>query len=183
MRIGMREIVFFLLLAALPVGLYYGEFKNRLETMDQMAQAREQREARLVQVEAAMAHYADLGEEAERLAGAIAIFEQKLPEEKEVEVVLGKVWELAIQHRLKPKNVRTAPNVNEGRFSKQPIHMTIVGDFLGFYDFLKELEKLDRVTQLNVMKLKKIVAEEEGLMQADVVLNIYFEPRRNGGRS
>lgn len=165
-------------------GVYYlYVFQPLREKTTALTADTQHRSNRLIELEAATANIADLGEEIDKLSGAIADFEQKLPEQREVEIVLKKVWELASRNSLVPKSVRTEPAENKGRFSHQSIQMTITGDFDGFYAFMLEIERLNRITRMPTIKIKKIQNDVEGLMQADVVLQIFFEPNRAGANS
>jgi type IV pilus assembly protein PilO len=181
MRFGFREFVFVLLLLAMPVAAYFFVFQPR---NIEIAQAREeirQKQMKLKQLEAATKDIADLGDEIARLTQAIELFEQKLPEQREVEVVLGQVWELANKQQLTPKNIRTDRPVATAQYTELPIKMVIVGSFDGFYKFLLEIEKLPRITRLTKLQLKKL--DEGGEMQADVVLSIFFEGTGDSGNS
>lgn len=176
MRFGVRELVFVLLLVALPVASYYLVFKPRNE---QIARAHEEilaKQAKLRQLEAATAAIKDLGKEIDRLVERIRVFEQKLPAERETEVVLKQVWELASKQTLVPRSVRTDKAVLNAQYSELPIKMVITGNFDGFYSFLLDMEKLSRITRAPKMKLTKDKAED-GLMKAEVVLSIFFEPQ------
>ena len=180
MRFGMREFIFVLLLLAMPVAAYFFVFEPRNV---QIAEARgeiQQKQLKLAQLEAATRDIADLGQEIDKLSEAVSLFEQKLPAEREVEVILKQVWELAAKHDLKPKSVRTDKPIKNAQYAEMPIKMTILGNFDGFYSFLLELEKMRRVTRTPEMKLKKI-PNQEGQMQADVVLSIFFDPQDNQG--
>ncbi len=174
MRFGLREILFFLVLLAMPVATYYFVFQPR-NVIDAQGRAEvRQKQMKLKQLEAATREIEDLDDEIAKLSEAIAVFEEKLPEQQQVEVILEEVLNLAAAHELTPKSVRTEKIVESKKYAKQPIKMKIVGNFDGFYEFLLELEKLPRVTQMPTMKLKKRDSEE-GYMDADVVLSIFFE--------
>lgn len=176
MRFGNREIIFLLLLAVTPVAAYFYVFEPRNE---QIAAARAEiarKQDKLRKLEAATMDIADLGAEIDKLTQAVAMFEQKLPAEREVEVVLREVWQLASKHELTPRSVRTDKPVAAAQYSELPIRMTIVGNFDGFYAFLLELENLPRITRMPKMELKKLADDDhEGRMQADVVLTVFFE--------
>ena len=183
MRFGVRELVFVLLLLGMPVAAYFFVFQPRNQ---QIAEARTeiaQKQTKLQQLEAATAAMSDLGEEIEKLSEAIELFEQKLPSQREEQVILKEVWELAARHQLKPKSVRTDKTVETSQYAELPIKMVILGDFDGFYSFLLELEKLQRITRTPTMTLKKLRGNEEGLMQADIVLSIFFEGDQAAARS
>ena len=174
MRFGIRELVFLMLLLAMPVAGYLFVYEPR---NTQYAAAREEikvKQEKLRQLELATANINDLGSEIDHLTEAIALFEQKLPAGREVEVILKQVWELAAKNKLTPRSVRTDPPTKRAQFAEQPIKMVITGDFDDFYSFLLDLEKLNRITQLPVVKMKKMDSDD-GQMQADIVLSIFYE--------
>ncbi|MCC7193073.1 MAG: type 4a pilus biogenesis protein PilO [Phycisphaeraceae bacterium] len=179
MRFGMREMLFLLVLLALPAASYFFVFEPRNKQINEARREVKQKQAKLEQLEAATRNIADLGVEIDKLSEAIQVFEQKLPAEREVEVILKQVWELAARHNLTPKSIRTDKPVPAAGYSELPIRLTILGDFDGFYSFLLDLEKLKRITRMPQMTVKKI-PPQEGQMQADFVLSIFFEAQNRG---
>lgn len=174
MRFGFREFVFVILLLSLPGASYFMLFRPKNA---QIAQAREEtrkKQGKLDELEKATEKYLDLEHEIEKIREAVELYEQQLPEQREVEGILKEVWTLADRNDLVPKSVRTDKIISTGTYAELPIKMVIVGDFDGFYNFLSELERLPRITRLPQMKLKKS-QREEGVMQADIVLSIFFE--------
>ena len=174
MQFGPREAVFVLLLLAMPVAAYFFVFQPRSA---QITEAREEvsaKQAKLKELEMATKSIEDLGAEIDRLREAITLVEQKLPAQRDVEIVLRDVWRLAAENKLPPKSVRTDTIIDTAHYAELPIKMKIVGDFAGFYTFLQELEKLPRITRTPELKLKK-QNNESGLMQADMILSIFFE--------
>jgi len=174
MQFGLREAAFVLLLLAMPVAAYFFVFQPRAA---QIAEARAEitsKQAKLKELEAATKSIEDLGDEIDELRQAIELFEKKLPAQRDVEVVLRDVWRLAAENNLTPKSVRTDKIVPSSQYAELPIKMTIIGDFSGFYTFLQEIEKLPRITRTPSMKLKKL-EDQDGKMQADMVLSIFFE--------
>jgi len=117
----------------------------------------------------------DLGRKIDELQKAIAFFESKLPQEKEVDKILKEVWQLAEANQLQTKTVKPAKSERGASYSEQPIEMSLSGDFNGFYSFLLQLEKLPRITRLTKMNLQKI-NEHDGQMSAQLTLSIFFEP-------
>ena len=184
MNFGLRQLIFMLLLLGMPVAAYFSVFAPRNQ---QIAEARleiQRKQAKLRQLETATRSIEDLGEEIDKLSDAIDLFEQKLPAEREVEVMLRRVWELAARHRLTPKSIRTDKPVISAQHAELPIKMMIVGDFDGFYSFLIELEQLRRVTRVPQMNLSKLKGEQ-GQMQAQILLSIFYESQSDdqGGSS
>ncbi len=177
MNFGIREWIFTVLLLAMPVAAYFFVFKPR---NDQITQAREeiqQKQAKLDQLRVATKNIENLDQEIAKLTETIELFQQKLPAQREVEVILRQVWEMAAEHDLTPKSVRTDKPVTAAQYAELPIMMTIYGDFDGFYSFLLDLEKLRRITRMPNMRLEKIKNDKEGKMQAKVILSIYFDPQ------
>lgn len=183
MRLGLREFVFFLVLMGLLTAYWWfvaNPMSVQIAAGNQEIIAKQQK---LQQLEAATTQIDDLGQEIARLTQAIQVFEAKLPEEKEVEVVLREVWQLAVKHGLKPRSVRADKPVKSPRHSELPLKMVIAGNFDGFYSFLLDLERLSRITRIPQMQLTKINRDsaqgkdlKEGAMEATFTLSIFFEP-------
>jgi type IV pilus assembly protein PilO len=178
MRLGIREAVFLLLLLATPVLFYFLYFQGWHEARVQALEQVRRDEDRLAQFDQAQRQFDDMGQELERLAAAIARFEEKLPAQREVEVILKEVWELAARNRLTPKRVQTDKPVAAADYAEQPIKMQITGDFDGFYQFMLELEKLPRITRTLQIKLNKDPSAE-GMVNADLILSIFFETQNH----
>lgn len=183
MRFGLRELIFVLLLLASPVGAYFLVFQPRSAQIANAQQEIAAKRAKLAKLEAATRSISDLGNEIDRLAEALHVFEQRLPKQQEVEKVLKEVWQIASKHDLKPESVKTDKIVDEGQFSTLPLKMQFVGDFDGFYSFLLEVEKLPRISRIPQMDLSRSrQADEQGLMKANVTLQIFFEGREASER-
>ncbi len=183
MRFGLRELIFILVLLAMPVAAYFFVFEPRNKQIAEALKEIQEKEAKLSQLELVTKDIDDLGQEIDKLTEAIEMFEMKLPAQREVEVILKQVWELAAQHNLIPKKIRTDKPVAAAQYAELPIQMTIIGDFDGFYSFLLDLEKLQRITRMPKMILEKSVRNDDGQMQADVVLSIFFDSQSQSVRS
>ncbi len=174
MRFGLRELLFVVVLLGLPVAAWWFVFRPINNEIDQVRNENTVKQAKLDKLELKR-HINTVGKENERLHEVIAMFEAKLPAEHEIDVILREVWQLATQRGLRPKNFRTEKPVVSALYTAQPIKMEMLGDFDGFYEFLLDLERLSRITQLPEMKLKKS-KDVEGHMQATFTMTIYFEP-------
>jgi len=178
MRFGLRESIFIFLLLAMPVAAFFFVFQPRNQQIEEAYKEISKKRTKLQQLETQTKNIEDLGMEIDRLTEAIEVFQQKLPERREVEVILKQVWELADKHQLLPKSVRTDKPISSARYDELPIKMKIVGDFDGFYSFLLDLEKLHRITRLPQMKLVQL-RDSTGQVEADITLSIFFESRGN----
>lgn len=180
MRFGTRELFFVILLLAMPLSAYYCIFAKWNKSIAQAQTEIQNKQAKLAQLRQATASIPDLGTEIDRLSKAITIFEKKLPAQRQVEVVLKEVWQLAAKHGLNPKSVRTDKIEPTAHYAELPIRMQIEGNFDGFYSFLLDLEKLPRITRMPVMKLEKVKKKDaDGQMKADIVLSIFFEGKQD----
>ena len=176
MRFGPRELLFILVLMAMPVASWWFVFKPKNEQITAAEREMVAKQQKLQQLQLATRHIDDLGREIDKLSEAIELFEAKLPAEKEVEVILKEVWQVAAKHQLKPRSVRADKPIKAARYSELPLKMVIMGDFDGFYAFLLDLEKLSRITRIPDMKLEKVKKGEDGQMEATFTLSIFFEP-------
>jgi type IV pilus assembly protein PilO len=176
MKFGPRELLFVALLIAMPVCAYFYVFQPRTTTIEQARAEIVRMQGKLDQLEQATENMPDLGAEIDKLAQAIELYEQRLPQREEVEGILEDVWRVAVANQLEPLSVRTQQVIGTASYSELPIRMKIKGDFDGFYQFLLDVEKLPRITRLPDLKLTKIDGEDsEGQMIAELTLSIFFE--------
>src|SRR5207237_272995 len=119
----------------------------------------------------------DLEKKIADLQSAIAFFESKLPQEKEIDKILQELWQMAEANALQTKTIKTLKSERAGGYSEQPIQMTLSGDFHGFYSFLLQLEKLSRITRVSQLKLEKITTNEGEMICAPEA----SKPGRNAG--
>jgi len=187
MKFTFREVVFLLLLLAVPVGAYFFVFEPR---NSQIAEAREEirkKQTKLAQLERATRRVEDLGGEIDKLSEALAMFEQKLPAEREIESLVSQIWQIATQYGLRPISISTNDPVKAAQYSELPIEMEIEGDFDGFYKFLLDLETLNRITRMPEMTLQNGLEMgvrrtgtnklKAGAIRATFTLSVFFDPK------
>ena len=87
--------------------------------------------------------------------------------------------------RLNIKSVKSEKPVPAAAYMELPLRVTMEGEFDGFYQFLIELENLQRITRIHQLKLERTDARASvdkdlppGWMKAEFVLSIYFEQRQ-----
>jgi type IV pilus assembly protein PilO len=174
MKLGLRELLFLVLLLAVPSGAYFWIFKPANQRIEQQRQDIEAKVQKLESLRKALGGIEDLGAEVDKLQEAVSFFEAKLPQHHEIHQVLKKVTMIAEKHHLDTKLFKTLkPEVSAG-YSEQPIEMSLLGDFDSFYQFLLELEKMQRITKVKIMDLEKS-KEKEGMTKSDMELSIYFD--------
>lgn len=137
-------------------------------------QAIRARRAELVKVQRVVSRISDLKQEIKRLEDALAFFEDRLPEEREIDVILREVWLTADSNSLSPRRIQTDRPENHPRYNTQPITMTLEGGFGRFYEFLLGLERLPRITKVRQMQITKSPTQE-GVVEADLLMDIFCE--------
>lgn len=173
MTSSIRYFIFFVLI----VGMAYVSWAYMIKPANEhLAQERAKMEVmrgKLDELEKASVAAEDLAGQLKKIEDAIAAFESKLPPSSEIHTVLEDVTLIAQRHGLTPKSIRTQKNKDNRGYIEQPIEMELDGNFNSYYAFLLELEKLDRITKLRELKLKK--TEREGQTEATFVMSIFFQ--------
>jgi len=174
MRFGIKELIFVLLMAGLVASSYIFVFKPAADKRSGREADILSRQKALAELKTATTGISDLEKKIADLQSAIAFFESKLPQEKEIDKILQELWQMAESNSLQTKTIKTLKSERSGGYSEQPIQMSLAGDFHGFYSFLLQLEKLSRITRVSQLKLDKITTKE-GEMQAQMTMSIFFE--------
>jgi Tfp pilus assembly protein PilO len=131
----------------------------------------EGRRAELVKLQRVVARITDLKGEIERLEDALTFFENRLPEEREIDVILREVWLIAESKSMTPRSVQPE---TMSRYNSQPITLSLEGPFESFYEFLLGLERLPRLTKVRHMQVTKSPMVE-GVVEVDLLMDIFFE--------
>lgn len=184
MNIGLRELIFFAVLLAVPVASYLYVFQPRNEEIAQARAEIEIKQARLDKLEEVLARIDDIGLAIEAGRESIEVIEAKLPREQDVEGILEQVWQIANRNELEVDSVTSEPPVPAAMYRELPLRVVMEGPFDGFYNFLLELETLPRITRVHRMKLERLDEKEKssqdsltpGSTRAEFTLSIYFEP-------
>ncbi len=180
MRFGFREIIFLIVLLAVPaVSLFY-VFQPRNNDIKQALEEIQVKRARLDRLAQVTEKIDDIGLAIEQGRESIAMIEAKLPSEQDVEGILDEVWQITAGNRLTVKSVKTNKTVPAAKYRELPLELIVEGKFDGFYEFLLELENLPRITRIHQLKIQRATSrsqdDPEGIMKAEFTLSIYFEP-------
>jgi Tfp pilus assembly protein PilO len=166
------------MLLVLPAASYQWMFK-RLDADVAMAKADiAEKKQKLQDVASKMANTKDVAAEVEELKKALEFCESKLPAEKDYNKVFDEVSNLAVKSGLTSKSVRLLKVVQGPEYSEQPIKMVLTGSFQkGFYPFLAQVERLQRLTRIDEMKISSD-DRTPGQATVEMVLTIYFDAAR-----
>lgn len=170
-----RQLIFIAVLLAVPITSFFLVFapQNRA-----IAKAKEEIEAKknmLEKLREETARTSDLSKLNETISAAIQNIEARLPEGKDMDLVLRDVANLAAESGLKVPNFkRSDKSLQCGEAMEQPMDVEITGSFDGFYRFLLELEKLPRITRITDLKMKRNEMAD-GEMRATFKLSVYYQ--------
>ena len=187
MKFGMRELMFFFVLLAVPVASFMYVFKPRNAEIAAADQEIQGKRAKLEQLQLMTATIDDLGAAIEEGRRTVQTIEAKLPNEQGVEVILEQVWQLAKNNHLIVKSVKSEKSVPAALYMELPLKVWMEGDFDGFYQFMLELENLPRITRIHEMKLERLnsggssksESAPPGTLKAEFILSIYFQPQQS----
>lgn len=185
MRFGIREAIFLIVLLAVPVASFMYVFKPRSEQIRKANQEIATKTERLDRLEEVTARISDIDTAIEQGREAIELIEAKLPSEKDVEVTLEEVWNLAGENGMSVRSVKSEKPVPAAMYMELPLRMEMDGSFDGYYEFMLGLEKLRRITRVHNLTLQrpdqargpKSKDYPEGWVKAEFTLSIYFQPQ------
>ncbi len=175
MKFGVRELIFIAVMLGLLGSSYFLVFNKANQKRADIQAEIDRKQKALADLERARVGIDDLKVKVDELQQAITFFEGKLPESREMDRVLGDVTKLARDNGLEQRTFKTGKSKRAANYSEQPIEMTLAGDFEGFYVYLQQLERFERLTRVTKMDLTKM-NDRDGAMQANVTLSIFFEP-------
>ena len=183
MRFGIRELIFMLVLLAVPLASYMYVFKPRNEEIRLAEQEANTKRTKLNRLREVSSKISDI--EITILQGqeAIDVIERKLPSEQDVEIILEDIWKMAKKEKLLVKSVKAEKQISAAMYREQPLRIAMEGSFNGFYQFLLDLESLDRITRIHHLKIRRIgggrgkrsnADAPSGAIKSEFTLSIYF---------
>lgn len=176
MKIGLREIIFFKLMLGLLLASYFFGFKRMNDKRQAYLDEIQVKQQRLTELARASRDLDDMNQRLVKIEQAIRIFEKKLPQEQEVESILNYVTTLVERHKLFSRSFKPNPKPVVGpNYRERQIELDLSGNFFGYYAFLRDLERLERIIKITDMKLTRI-DEQDGQMQAVLKISIFYDP-------
>lgn len=173
-----KSTLFFAVLLSLAIVGYRFMIQPSNKALATAKQRVEAKLARLSEFEKATAKAEDISKQMAQVDEAFAFFESKLPPSSQIHKVLEQVTIIAQRQGLDPKTIRTLPRKDTTSYVEQPLAMELQGDFTAFYTFLLELERLPRIMRISKMELVKVKGERAGVITADMVVSIFFQPNK-----
>jgi type IV pilus assembly protein PilO len=173
MTSGIRHLIFFALILAMAYISWAYMIRPANAALLQQRAAMEQKQAKLAELDRAKGTASNLDEQLKHVEEAIRVFESKLPPKSEIHTVLENVTLIAQKHGLIPKTISALKATEKNGYIEQPLKMELHGDFNSYYAFLLELERMDRITKIRELTLKK-KSQYEGQTEATFVMSIFF---------
>lgn len=184
MKMGLRELMFILVLLSVPVAAYWFVFRPRNAEIEEARAEIHIKEDKLDQLDELTKTIEDLGQAIDSGREAIDLVEAKLPSAQNVDEILKEVDSLARLRNLTLHTFEPDKKISASKYMELPLEVKLSGDFDAFYEFLLDLEKLERLTRMKDLKMKRFDSESrDGEMEAKFLLSIYFEPGREDSRS
>ena len=180
MKLGLRELIFIAVMLGLLGSSYFLVFTKANDKRRALESEIDRKQKALADLSQAQVGIDDVKKKIDELQAAIKFFEAKLPEHGQMDVVLGSVTKLAKENGLEQKTFKSGKQQQAANYSEQQIEMTLAGAFEGFYVYLQQLERFERLIRVTRMDLTKM-NEKDGSMEAKLTLSIFFEPDAGGG--
>ena len=174
MKFGIREFVLALGLFAVPLASYWFVFRPQNAQIERAREEIALRRDKLEKLQQESARRGTLEAATEQIAERIESIEARLPTNKELSDVVRQVSVLAVESGLEQPSIVAEKPVKASLYMEQPLKIEMTGDFRGFYKFLLELERMDRITRLPDMTVRRS-DKVDGHMVAEFTLSIYFQ--------
>ena len=178
MRFGIREMLYLLVLVGVMVGAYFVALQPMDVQIQKFRDDTASKNTTLEELTAAKAKYPDLDAEIARLTEAMDSFEQKLPSQRDVEIILRRVTEIGSENNLVIKSIKPDKPINAAEYKELPIKLEVIGDFDRYYSFIKSVEEMPRITRMPEMTIEKEQKEGDGIVKTTMTLSIFFEGDR-----
>lgn len=191
MKITLREMIFFALLFCLPLATYMLVFKPR-QVAEQIL--REDISAkRKLSADFDKYRVQAIGNIEEDLAALMAIKAKsvsRLPESPDMGPVIDELSRIAKSNNLKISRMQSVSlsdkeklELSTANYGIQRLDIELDGNYIGFYRFLAEMEKMPRIIHVQNLDIQRV---EEGNRQGDIKvrtdLRVYYgKPQKENG--
>jgi Tfp pilus assembly protein PilO len=180
----LRQIAFFAVLMAVPLGAWAFVFRPRNA---EIAMARADVDLRLIQLEELREVETindDLEQTLEQLNSALMDLRARIPDAAGIEDILRRIAEITQENQLVVRSFKREKTVDSAHYVEMPLKTVIEGSFEGIHRFLVDLERMPRITRILDMKIEnpnigkmtrgsdKIA---EGDVRAEMTITIYAD--------
>jgi len=176
MKLGTRELLTFLIVLLIPLISFAVVFRPQNAEIDAaMGEIAHKREV-LDRLRLETSRNEDLAEANVKIAERIEKDEARLPSSKGVDRIVRQVSGLAVDSGLAPPTLKSLKPLEAAMYWEQPLELTTSGTFKGYYEFLRRMERLPRITRILSMEIKRgTKGGEEPEISVKFTLSIYFQ--------
>jgi type IV pilus assembly protein PilO len=163
-------------LVVLVVAFYFLLLGPLLENLDQQADARDQRQATLAELQAEVARLEEVRRNSPELQRQLLELNKRIPTQPEVETLVVQIEDIAQTAGVTQTQIvrgDPAPPGGGGDFTVQPITMSFEGTYEELLEFLRLADDLVRLMAVNNVAYQ--VAEEGTTAAPDVEQNLVVE--------
>jgi len=182
MQLGLRGALVLTIVVGMPVASYFLVFKPQNAEIQRAKGEVEHKESLLDKLRVETARNADLVRANEEIQRSVKVIEARLPSNKEVDGLIRQVSDLAVASGLQPPAIKSSKPVPAALYMEQPLELEVRGDFVGFFTFLAQVEKLPRITRIHDLKMTGRNKEDVEL-EATFTLSIYFQDEAQAERA
>ena len=181
MNMGRRELLFLLVLTAVPISAWFFVFQPRNADISEARAEIDAMQGTLTQLNELNRSVGDLGEAINVAEVRLARFRENIPDAEELDDLLSEIDAIGVRNQLDVKSIRTLKQVDVDGYSELPLKLLIEGDFVGIYQFLVDLESLSRITRVSELQIKRdlVASQAQGTTDEAVIMDltlvIYFE--------
>ena len=162
MKLGIREMIFLLVLAAIPVAAWFFVFEPRNQDIEQSRREIAQMESTLIRLDQLTDEVGDVRNAIDEAELRLADFRQNIPDANEVDDMLAEIHRIGERNALGISSIRALNRTETQGYAEIPLSLEIDGSFRGLYRFLIDLERLPRITRIRDLKLERNLVESRG---------------------
>ncbi|HAC09223.1 MAG: type 4a pilus biogenesis protein PilO [Phycisphaeraceae bacterium] len=162
MKLGIREMIFLLVLAAIPVAAWFFVFEPRNQDIEQSRREIAQMETTLVRLDQLTDEVGDVRTAIDEAELRLADFRRNIPDANEVDDMLAEIHRIGERNALGISSIRALNRTETQGYAEIPLSLEIDGSFRGLYRFLIDLERLPRITRVRDLKLERNLVESRG---------------------
>jgi type IV pilus assembly protein PilO len=135
MKLGIREMIFLLVLAAIPVAAWFFVFEPRNQDIEQSRREIAQMESTLIRLDQLTHEVGDVRNAIDEAELRLADFRQNIPDANEVDDMLAEIHRIGERNALGISSIRALNRTETQGYAEIPLSLEIDGSFRGLYPF------------------------------------------------
>lgn len=163
------------------VAFYFLLLSPLLARLDEQAQAREDKEAQLAQLQQEVNELEEVRRNSPEIERQLLELNKRIPTQPEVPTLVVQIEEIADAAGVTQVSIEPGPPQGGGEFSVQPITMSFEGTYDQLQEFLLRTRNLARLVTVNSVSYEEAEATTaeptiEQTLQVVIEADVYFQP-------